>query len=550
MESIRIFLAIAGAVALLLYGLGLVRQGATDAFGVRLRAALGAGTKTGMRAFLSGLVATVALQSSTATALLTASFVERGLVRGTMAQIVLLGANLGTAISATIIASGIEAIGPVLILVGYIAARRTREPGAGIGKALIGVGLMLLSLTVLGAATEPLRHSEAMAAFLAMLDAAWPVALVFASGLTFLCASSMASVLLAGSLVLSPALAVVLVLGANMGGAVTPVVATAGQGVRARRVAIGNLIVRATGCLVALPFAGLLGSLLQSHPVPGIALVLVAHLVFNVVLAAVAWPWAGLLSRALERMLPGAPEGADDTPRPAKWLDEAALSTPVLALAGASREALDIGDMVGEMLDDTRRAFRSGDMAGFARIDAIEAVVDARQQQVKTYLSRLGPAASEDDRRAAIDILDHVINLEHVGDIIDKGLVPEVRKKIGMKLRFSEDGYRELDGLFLMTQETLRLAQTVFMTRNSDMARQLIERKVEVRNMERESAQRHLMRLRNRLADSIETSSLHLDMLRDLKRINAHLVAVAHPILDAEGLLVESRLRAGAAQGK
>lgn len=197
------------------------------------------------------------------------------------------------------------------------------------------------------------------------------------------------------------------------------------------------------------------------------------------------------------------------------------------------------------MLDQTRKAFHDNDHAPLAEVTVLEKRVDRRQQEVKAYLSRLGSNASEEDRRRSITILDYVINLEHVGDIIDKGLAPEVRKKIGLGLWFSDEGYSELDALFLMTQENLRMAQTVFMTRDRDLARQLMEVKVAIRRHERQSSQRHLIRLREGKAESRETSSLHLDILRDLKRINAHIVSVAHPILDEEGLLVESRLRSG-----
>ncbi|MEF9601126.1 hypothetical protein O4J55_01890 [Paracoccus sp. PXZ] len=197
------------------------------------------------------------------------------------------------------------------------------------------------------------------------------------------------------------------------------------------------------------------------------------------------------------------------------------------------------------MLQQARTAFARGDDAPLAEVSVLEERVDRMQQEVKSFLSRLGREAGEDERRQAITILDYVINLEHVGDIIDKGLGPEIRKKAALSLRFSEEGYRELDGLFLMTIENLQLAQTVFMTRDRDLARQLMEEKVEIRRLERLSAQRHLMRLREGRADSQQTSSLHLDILRDLKRVNAHIVSVAHPILDEADLLIESRLKTG-----
>lgn len=540
MASILGFLQLAGAVALLLFGLGLVRDGMVEAFGLRMKLILGAGTRTGLRAFASGLVATLGLQSSTATALLTASFVQREMIATRRAQIVLLGANVGTAMTAVIVSTDITAVAPVLVLLGYGLRRRGTTVTSGVGTALIGVGLMLVSLTLLDQATAPLRASPQMAAFLPMLDQAWPVALAFAAGIALLCSSSLAAVLLIGSLVLPPDLTVVMVLGANLGGAMAPVLAGATLDIAARRVLLGNLTVRAIGCLIALPLAGLAAAALNAMPLAVGPLAVSAHLAFNLVLAALIWPFNGLVCRLVAVLMPQDAHAASTAPR---WLDAQVLDAPPLALTGARREVLDIGDSVERMLAQTRAAFRKHDPAPLAEVRAIEDQVDRRQQQVKNYLSRLTGDATEAERRQAIDILDYVINLEHIGDIIDRGLSPEVAKKIGLGLRFSGEGFRELDALFLLTQENLRMAQTVFMTRDRDMARRLMEQKVTIRNLERQSAQRHLIRLREGQTESRETSSLHLDLLRDLKRINAHAVSVAHPILQDEGLLIESRLR-------
>ena len=542
MASLMIILQLGGAVALLLFGLNLVRDGVTEGFGIRLRMALGVGTRTGPGAFLAGLAATLGLQSSTATALLTASFVDRGMVRPRMAQIVLLGANVGTALTAWVVSSGAGALTPALLLTGYALSRRKGPVLAGTGRALIGVALMLLSLSLLDHAAAPLRESPLLAAFLPMLDQAWPVALLLAAGLAFACSSSLAAVLLVLSLGLPAGLTVVLVLGANLGGAVVPVMLTAALGAPARRVAVGNLVIRAIGCLIALPFAGWIGPALHRVPLPWTGLAVEAHLAFNLTLALLIWPFAGLIARMLDHLVAGDERHAEPGPL---WLDEAALDTPILALTGAAREVLAIGDTVERMLAQTRLAFQQNDPAPLAEVTELERRVDRRQQEVKTYLSRLGSHATEGERRRAITILDYVINLEHVGDIIDKGLASEVRKKIGLGLRFSDEGFDELEAMFVMTQENLRMAQTVFMTRDRDMARRLMELKVEIRNLERQSAQRHLFRLREGLAASRETSSLHLDILRDLKRVNAHVVSVAHPILDEDGLLFESRLRSG-----
>ncbi|PTX47305.1 phosphate:Na+ symporter [Gemmobacter caeni] len=542
MASFVVFVQIGGAVALLLVGLGFVRDGVTVAFGIRLKTALGLGTRTTFRAFLTGLVATLGLQSSTSTALLTASFLERHLIGGRMSQIVLLGANVGTALTALVISIGLGAIAPALLLIGFAASRREPPVVSGSGRALIGLGLMLVSLSLLEAGTTPLRESSEMAAFLSMLGEAWPVALVFAACIAAVCSSSLAAVMLVAALDVPSGLCVVLVLGANLGGAIPPVLVTAKSGMAARRLTLGNLVVRAAGCLLVLPVAGYFGTILERLPLPFTGLAVEAHLAFNILLSLCVLPFAGRLSHGLERLMPETePEGEG----PPQWLDEQALEAPTLALAGASRQALAIGDDIARMLDLTRLAFRKNDGSPLSEVATLEDRVDLRQGQVKSYLSRLGRDADEHDRRRAITILDYVINLEHVGDIIEKGLAANVRKKVGLQLLFSDEGYQELDAMFLMTAETLRMAQTIFMTHDMELARQLIEQKVEIRHREHQSAQRHLVRLREGHPQTQETSSLHLDILRDLKRITAHLVAVAHPILDEEGLLIESRLRNG-----
>ncbi|CUX66221.1 Phosphate:Na+ symporter family protein [Agrobacterium tumefaciens str. Kerr 14] len=544
MASTIVMINLFGAVALLLFGLSQVKDGVSRAFGAKLRTVLATGTHSGLRSFLSGFVATIALQSSTATALMVASFVERDLVKPRMAQIVLLGANVGTAVTAWIVATGIEWLSPLVILAGIVLYRSGSTSRQGGGTALIGIGLMLLSLHLLSSATEPMRQSPALAAFIGLLDNAWPVALAFSAGIAFISSSSLAAVVLILSLastgILSAGLIIVLVLGANLGGAIPPVVASLSGLPSAKRVTLGNLIVRAIGCAVALPLAGYGADLLEMLPLSPAKLPVDAHLGFNLILAALAWPFSRLLSKLMLRLVPELLQ-ADNAP---KFLDHGELSTPMVALASATRETLGVGDLIERMLMRAADAFEKDDLSKLKEIPSLEKRVDSLQREVKIYLSKLGrEGLSEENGRRSIVIIDYAINLEHIGDIIEKGLAPQVTKKASLGLKFSEDGYEELKKLFHLTIDNLRIAQTIFVTDDFKLAKQLMEVKVEVRRLEKQSSERHLERLRDGRADSLQTSSLHLDMLRDLKRINAHIISVAHPIMDEHGLLIESRLR-------
>ncbi|WP_206078369.1 Na/Pi cotransporter family protein [Poseidonocella sp. HB161398] len=538
-------LNLCGAIALLLFGLSQIKSGIVEAFGAGLKSYLAGGTRTGPRAIVSGFGVTLALQSSTATALLAASFAERRLLDPVKGQLVMLGANLGTAVTAVIVSLHLGWISPLALCAGLVAGRGSTPLRRGGGRALTGLGLLLLSLELLDLAGAPLRSSAALGAFIALLDSAWIVALCFGGLLAFLSSSSLAAVMMIASISatggLPPGLVLVLVLGANVGGAVPAVVASLGSSPEARRLTLGNLLARGGGAAVALLAVQAAGPLPAGGLVPGLPDALALHLAFNAALLLAAWPLSGAIAAMAARIVPDAPRPPEERPL---YLAEDLLGSPVMALAGATREVLRIGDLAERMLAVTMESLRRRDPARLEEVRVLEKRIDHLQQEVKLYLARLlGRGMSDAESRRAIAIIDYAINLEHVGDIIEKGLAALVAKRARESVHFSEDGYGEIMALFTLTIDNLRSAQTVFSTGDLELARQMVETKVEVRRLERSSAERHIDRLRAGQRESLESSSLHLDLLRDLKRVNAHIASVAHPILDERGVLVESRLR-------
>ncbi len=539
MSSLEIAVQIAGAIAFLLFGLSQIRIGLQKALGFRMKLILAAGTRNSLWAFLSGLAATVGLQSSTATALLTGTFANDLMISSRMAQIAMLGANLGTALTAAFVFSGLAVLAPLFLLGGYTLSRRVSM--AGVGTVLIGVGITFVSLELLGSSLEPLRTSAQLSQFLLLLGNAAPIALILAAGLAVLCASSLATVLLVATLGAPPVVTLAMVLGANLGGAILPVVAAGPSNDPARRLAIGNLLIRGIGCVLVLPFLNAIGPLADTLSVDAARLAVGSHIAFNLCLATVAWGFVGPITRLVARLFP------DPAEVRSTWLDERLLSSAPLALAGAGREALVVGDLADRMLRQAHIAFRTRDPVLLMETAALERQIDRSQQDIKNYLSQLEVEGRAGGVHGSERIFSYVINLEHIGDIIDKGIVPAIKRMIELGLQFSEEGRQELDRLFQMTLENLHMAQTVFMTSDRQIAEMLVESKVDVRRFEQVSAQRHLSRYCKGRPESRDTSPLHLDLLRDLKRINAHAVAVALPILQNEGMLVESRLVEGTA---
>lgn len=533
-----------GAVALLLWGLRMVKTGVERAFGTRLQRWIGAGTRNRFLACGIGLVATLALQSSTATALMTAAFAGSGYMSGAMAQGVMLGANLGTSLVARLLSSGMEMLAPMLITVGVATFTLTSTRAwRSAARAILGAGLMLLALHLLGQATEPMRHAPMLAALMAALGAVPVLALLVAAVLACAASSSLAVVLLVMALAdggsLAPPLSVALVLGANLGGAVPPVLATLKGTPAGRRVTLGNLLMRLAGGMLVLPLAGPLSTWLAPHVGDAGLFVVDAHILFNFALAIVGLPLLDPVAAVMLRLVPDAP-AAPDGPR---HLDPAGIDTPAIALANAARETLRIGDRVATMLEGNLEALRRDDARLCAAAATLDDEVDRLNEAVKLYLARLSrPTLSETDAARASEIADYAVNLEHIGDIIDRNLRQIVSKKIRHHLSFSTEGRAEIEAFYERTLANLRLAQSLFLARDPELARQLVELKVDVRRFEQSSAQSHYERLRDGRVESVSTSALHLDILRDLKRINAHIASVAYPILEQQGALRESRI--------
>lgn len=546
MESTISLVDLLGAAALLLWGLRMIKTGVLKAYGTILRQRLGRSTANRAVAAFWGFLVTLGLQSSTATAVIIASFTARDIIRPRPAQAMMLGANFGTAVVALVLSADIHWVGSALLFAGVVLFNLSQgHRNRNLGRAIIGLGLMLLALQLLGGVTEPLRQSQTTITVLAALGDAPIFALLLAALLAVLASSSLAVVvlvmMLASAGVLEATLALWLVAGANLGGAIPPFLAVRAEGLPARRLTLANLLVRGSGAMAVLIFAAPLADLL-AHWVPDpAAFVAAAHLGFSAVLLVVFLPLLGPMTRLAAILLPDRAKGGEGAQT---YLDEGLMSSPDMAIAVAARETLRMGDVIGSMLDQTMRALKEGDEAAFAAVSRQEDEVDRLHEAIKLYVARLSRLdLDEDDARRANEVISYAINLEHVGDIIKRGLAEMAAKKVRNRLSMSPEGIAEISEFFRYTRENLQMAQAIFMSRDPDIAKRLLAHKIEIRKLEARSAGQHFARMRAGRTESVETSSIHLDLLRDLKRVNAHLASVAYPILEEIGLLDESRLR-------
>ncbi|MBV8855024.1 MAG: Na/Pi cotransporter family protein, partial [Sinobacteraceae bacterium] len=263
---------------------------------------------------------------------------------------------------------------------------------------------------------------------------------------------------------------------------------------------------------------------------------------FNVGTAIIFVGLLDIMSHLLTRLLPDRVEETD--PARPRYLDETALDTPSLALADAARETLRMGDLVETMLRKVMAAMMTGDRSLVDQVSKTDNIVDSLDEAIRLYVTKLTRGSlDESEGRRAMEIISFSINLEHVGDIIDKNLMELAAKKIKRQIVFSREGSAELEAMHQEVCDNLKLAFSVFMSGDVQLARRLMTAKVTLRATEYAAAESHLSRLRDGRSESIESSSLHLDILRDLKRIHSHICSAAYQVLERAGELQPSRLK-------
>jgi phosphate:Na+ symporter len=541
-----VLLDLMGGVALLLWGLHMVHSGILRAFGADLRLLLAKALNNRFTAFAAGLGLTALLQSSTATALITSSFTSEGLVRLVPALAIMLGANVGTTLIVQILSFNVAAVAPVLFIIGLVAFRSgPRSRIKDLGRVSIGLGLMLLALHILLGTLAPAENAPGARVFMNAITGDPVLCIVFGALVTWLVHSSVAGVLLVMSLAyahfISPYAALALVLGANLGSAINPIFEGARRNDPASyRLPVGNLINRLVGVLLVAPFLRPAADLLQSWQ-PDLAKATAEfHIVFNV---ATALLFIGLLdgmAQFLNALLPKRILETDAS-KP-RYLNESALETPSLALADAARETLHMGDLVEIMLRKVMAAMMINDRVLVDQVSQMDNSVDSLNEAIKLYVIKLTRGSLDDfEGRRAMEIVSFAINLEHIGDIVDKNLSELAIKKIKRRFQFSAEGAEELSAFHKRTMESLRVAFGIFMSGDPNEARKLLAEKAALRNVELAATERHLDRLREGRPETIETTSLHLDVLRDLRRIHSHICSVAYPVLDAVGELAVGR---------
>lgn len=540
-----------GGFAFFFFGLKSARKGLEVTAGDRLRAAMGKLAGNRIYAFVFGAFVTLILQSSGATSAMLVSFTETGLLNLSQATAVLLGADIGT--TAVVLLLSIKQVTDVALLIvaaGFFLEiagrkRRTRD----IGSIVLGFGLIFYGMHLMSVAAEPLKNSEiAMQAFayLAGHPFASLVLAAIISGAIHSAGTIGIAIALAFAGTISFEAALPIVLGANIGTCITAVLAGIGSGVEGRRVALAHTISKIIGVAIVFPFMHqaiegvnvidhIVHAFLPNYQTGVAAKIAIAHIFFNISIAVVFLPLLSLLVKLVIWILPTPP--AKEEKFGPKYLDKSALDTPALAFAQAKREIMRIGGICQYLFRDCLKMFSRGEdyKDEIERIRDEDDKIDLLEKSVRFYLAEIAmERLSEEQAKTQLALLGIAADLEEIGDTMSREMVHLAVKKAKWLRIFSDEGWHDLRNFQSMVNDNLNLMLSMLAQPSEEIAAKIERHELHMNEVEQQMRQAHITRLHQGLKESFDTSSIHLDILANIRRINSKITRIARLAMEAK----------------
>ncbi|MBI5043919.1 MAG: Na/Pi cotransporter family protein [Nitrospirae bacterium] len=535
MTNLMLF-SLFGGMAILLYGMRLAGEGLQRAAGARLRTILSSLTKNRLLGLGIGIIVTVFLQSSTATIIMLVGFVGSGLMTLPQSIGVILGADIGTTITVQLLAFRIYDYAILFVGIGitmmFLSKRAVLK---NIGEGILGFSFIFLSIKIMSDSLMPLKSSELFKTVLVALLENPILGLIISAVFTAIVHSSAAIIGLALALGIQGLItidtAIPLIFGANIGTCATAIISSIGSNIDAKRVAASHTLFKVLGVLIFFPFIRPFADFIISTTDDIPRQIANAHTIFNGAIAILFLPFTSVMTDVIKRMVP-VTAGEEKRFSP-KYLDKRVLSSPVLAFGQAKRESLRMADIVHEMLSDSIAVFKNDDAEMIDSIEKRDDYVDLLDREIKLYLTRLSnESLTPQQSKMEQDLLAFINDLENIGDVVDKNLMELAKKKIKNGLVFSQDGMKEIEEFHKKILENFEIGASAFVSGDAELAKKLLQNKIALAEMERNLRQAHIQRLHRGLKESIDTSSIHLDVLSNLRRINSYISNVAYPIVE------------------
>ncbi|WP_066634678.1 Na/Pi cotransporter family protein [Desulfolucanica intricata] len=535
-------LGLLGGMGLLLFGMQILSESLQAIAGLRLKVILSTLTKNRFVGMFLGLVITVLFQSSTATSVVLVGLTSAAIITLGQTLSVLLGAGIGTTITAQLIAFKVTEISLPLVSIGAMVVFFTKRlKYRQYGLAILGFGLIFLGLQIMSDTMHPLRDDPFFQHLMVGLENKPFLAMIIAAFFAFLVHSSAAAIgiimLLSIQGLISLESGIYLLFGANIGTCFTAVLSSIGSSRESQRVAAAQILFKLIGVLILLPFVDPFADLIAMTTANPGNQVANAHTVYNILDAAICLPFLKSFEHLLNKIIPE--KKINKAMLAPHYLNEELIKSPVIGIGLATREAIHISDHISDMTFDILKVFRKHDPELLETMMEKEKYVDVLAKETSQYLAKiLRQPLSKADFNRCIGLMNIVNDFEHIGDIIEKYITDLAKNKFKTSYDFSEKGWQELGEMHERICELIRMTCIALATNDLALAREVFDTQPELIKLERHFRQRHIARLREGSQCTEETSSIHLDLINALLRISEHIKNIAH-IMVADSLEVD-----------
>jgi len=529
-----VFLGVAGGLALFLFGLNSLKDNLEQLAGEKIRYVIHHMTGNVFAGIITGIIITFIFQSSSATSVLLIGFANAELINLLQAMGVILGADIGTTFTVQIISWNIYNYSLLFIVCGVILTIFTRKKQRVLtGNILIAIGMIFLGMKMMSDSTSSLKNAEFFHQIIESTKGHPLTLLILSTIFTSIIQTSAGTIGLLISLSQSGALnsleiAIPVILGANIGTCATAILAAIPASVEGKRIAAGHLFFKIMGVIIFYPLMNTLVYLASSTATTLPHQIANAHTIFNVLITILFLPVVKIIAYLINLFLPEKLQTQEKYGT--KYLNPSALLTPSLAIAYSTREILRMADVVGDMLKRSILALKDEDI--MTELKKSDNKVDTIYQELKMYLTKisLNPLSSE-LANMNVHHLTMIINLENIGDVIDKNILFLAEKRHKHHSVFSTEGMEELSEYHRLICQNFDLAISAFTTQNIELAQQVVNNSRKIDELLRILTDNHFQRLRKGLKESIETSSIHIDLLSNFQRINTYITNCVYPLL-------------------
>ena len=527
-----------GGLGLFLYGMNMMGDGLENAAGDKLKSVFDKITSNPVKGVLTGAIVTAIIQSSSATTVMVVGFVNAGLMNLYQAAAVIMGANIGTTITAQLITFDFDAIATLFLAIGAMVVlfsknKRTKQ----IGNIVLGFGILFLGLDLMKIAMSPLADSPFFSELIIKLQGRVFLGVLLGMVMTAVIQSSSAStgilVALAATGALPITVAIPILLGNNIGTCVTALISSIGTSKTAKKAAVIHLLFNVIGVALFIPFIGKLGVIVQDIT-PGMTSEAVkrqianAHTIFNVLNTLILIWFIKPLVALVNKLIPG-----DDEKEAmgVKYIDERLLETPVIALGQTKNELIRMANKSKENVQLAMKAFKECDEKALNSVYENEKLINILEQDITRFLIKLANTELGEEQKNIVAAMFHVVNdIERIGDHAEN-IADLATEKITKNVKFSEDAIDELMLMFKYTINSLEMSIDCFKEYDKEKALTVREFEEKIDTLEKDLRSSHIKRLNAGVCDAI-VGAIFLDTISNFERIGDHAVNIAEIIAE------------------